>query len=225
MRFAALISLLTIAIGATACGDDPQRQDADEPAADYEVKVTTAKFPTEQRLAQTSDLRIAVENTGDEAIPNLAVTISTGDENASGPFSVISDQPGLADPNRPVWILENGFPKCISAEKVPPCIPPGEDENGGLDQAGSAGAEAVETNTFAFGSLEPGGELEGVWQVTPVEAGTYTVRYEIAAGLTGKARALTADGGPVEGQFVVTISDKTPRVRVNDAGEVVIRGD
>ena len=45
------------------------------------------------------------------AVPNLAVTISTGDARGGGSFSVRSEQPGLADPNRPVWILENGFPK------------------------------------------------------------------------------------------------------------------
>ena len=75
--------------------------------------MNAAKFPTDQRLAQTSDLRLEIENTGSEQVPNLAVTIWTGDEKAGGSFSVRSDQPGLADPNRPVWILENGFPKLV----------------------------------------------------------------------------------------------------------------
>ena len=58
--------------------------------------------------------------------------------------------------------------------------------------------------------------------MTPVQAGTYTVQYEIAAGLTGKAEAVTADGSPVEGEFVVTITDKPPRASVSGSGKVVI---
>ena len=44
-----------------------------------------------------------------------------------------------------------------------------------------------------------------------MKAGTYTVHYQVAAGLNGKAKAVTADGGPVKGEFVVTISDKPPQ--------------
>ena len=36
---------------------------------------------------------------------------------------------------------------------------------------------------------------------------------------------MTDDGSPVEGEFVVTITDKPPSARVNDAGKVVIEGD
>ena len=48
------------------------------------------------------------------------------------------------------------------------------------------------------------------------------MHYELAAGLNGKAKAVTQDGGPVEGEFVVTITDKPPQARVNSAGEVEI---
>lgn len=144
---------------------------------------------------------------------------------ASESFSTYSEQPGLADPNRPVWILENGYPKCIDDEKVPPCLPSDQASMNEIREAGSAGAAAAQTNTFSFGSLQPGESLEGVWEVTPIKAGTYTVHYEVAAGLTGKAKAVTEDGSPVEGEFVVTITDKPPRARVNDAGEVEIQGE
>ena len=75
-------------------------------------------------------------NTGDKTIPDLAITIftasnastsetqtsttgsngSTGTSSqglpqAQGSFSVRSDQPGLAIPFRPVWILEEGYPE------------------------------------------------------------------------------------------------------------------
>ena len=70
--------------------------------------------------------------------------------------------------------------------------------------------------------MPPGESKDIVWRVTPVQAGTYTVHYELAAGLNGKAKAVTRDGGPVEGEFVVTITDKPPQARVNSAGEVEI---
>jgi hypothetical protein len=56
--------------------------------------------------------------------------------------------------------------------------------------------------------------------VTPVQAGTYTVHYELAAGLNGKAKAVTDDGSPVKGEFVVTVTDKPPQARVDAAGNV-----
>jgi hypothetical protein len=156
-----------------------------------------------------------IENAGDEAVPELAFTINTGDEGSSGAFSVRSDQAGLADPNRPVWILENGYPKLSSPELA----------SKDLDEAPSGGAAAAQTNTFSFGALPEGESREIVWRLTPVQSGTYTVRYEIAAGLTGKAKAVTDDGSPVEGEFVVTITDKPPRARVDDSGNVVIEGN
>jgi hypothetical protein len=60
-----------------------------------------------------------------------------------------------------------------------------------------------------------------VWNVTPVQAGTFTVHYRVAAGLQGKAKAVTADGSVPEGEFVVRISSAPPQTRVNDSGQVV----
>jgi hypothetical protein len=58
--------------------------------------------------------------------------------------------------------------------------------------------------------------------VTPVVAGTYTVHYDVAAGLQGKAKAVTPDGGKVRGQFHVTIASKPPETCVK-AGRVVTK--
>lgn len=196
----------TAALAIAACGSG-DRQDANEPEGEFEVKVTKSEFPTKQRLAETSDLVLGVENTGDEALPELAFTIETDDGTADGSFSIRSDQPGLANPNRPVWVLENKFPREVGT-------PPPKGLSGGF---------RVQTNTFGFGPLEPGESLDIVWRVTPVVPGTYTLGYVVAAGLDGKAKAVTASGEAVKGEFVVKITNKPPQARVNDAGKVVTK--
>jgi hypothetical protein len=198
-------------IGLAGCGGDAQSQDENEPVGEFPVEVTTAKFPPNQRLAETVDLQLEIENAGSETVPDLAVTIWTGDEMADGPFNLRSEQEGLADPNRPVWILENDYPKLLE---------PGTQLRE-LDEEPTAGAETAATNTYTFGALGPGDSVHAVWRVTPVKGGTYTVHYEVAGGIDGNAKAVTEDGGPVEGEFVATISTKPPKARVTESGAVV----
>lgn len=164
-----------------------------------------SKFPTAQRLAETSDLILGVENTGDEPLPELAFTIGTDDGGADGSFNVRLDDTSLSNPNRPVWILENKYPR-----------PVGDPPSTGLGPGFRA-----QTNTFGFDSLEPGETEEIVWRVTPVMPGTYTLHYLVEAGLDGQANAITADGGDVKGEFVVTISDKPPKATVDGNGKVI----
>ena len=214
------LALLTVTVASAiilgACGSsDPQ--DANEPTGDYEVEITNSKFPTEQRLAETSNLVIGVENTGSETVPELAFTVFTDgsgageaggavDGTADGSFNVRSDQPGLENPNRPVWVLENKFPRFVGE-------PPPQGLSGGF---------RVQTNTFGFGPLQPGETKEVVWRLTPVQAGTYTLSYIVAAGLDGNAKAVTSSGEDVKGEFIVEITDQPPRARVNNQGKVVI---
>jgi hypothetical protein len=221
-----------MAVGVSSCGGG-ERQDANEPEGNFPVQIVSADFPSKQQLAQNTNLTLTVANAGDKAIPDLAITIfttsnastgasgtstgatgtttsagseggsATGDlPQAQGSFSVRSEQQGLAIPFRPVWILEEGFPKLAG-------------------QTASAGAEAAQTDTFSFGSLDPHQSRAMVWNVTPVQAGTFTVHYRVAAGLQGKAKAVTADGSVPEGEFVVRISSAPPQTRVNNAGQVV----
>jgi hypothetical protein len=215
-----------LAAGVASCGGT--RQDANEPEGNFPVSIVSADFPSKQGLAQNTNLTLAVANSGDQTIPNLAITIfttsnaSTGDSTttatgttttgstttsqefptAQGSFSVRSEQEGLAIPFRPVWILEQGFPKYEG-------------------ETASAGAEAAQTDTYAFGELAANATKRIVWNVTPVQAGTYTVHYRVAAGLEGKAKAVTADGSVPEGEFVVRISSAPPQTRVDDSGRVV----
>ena len=144
------------------------------------------------------------------------MTIYTGDTKAGGTatgsgqgsFNTPVDQPGLANRNRPVWILEDQYPKVL---------PPGVKDP---DEAPSAGAAAAQTDTFQFGPMRAGDSKDIVWRVTPVRAGTYTIHYEVAAGLQGEAKAVTAQDRPVKGDFAVTINPKPQQTCVNDAGKI-----
>jgi len=195
----------------SACGGDDSaaQQNANEPSDDFPVRVTKAKFPTEQRLALTSDLLLGVKNVGDEPLPELAFTIETDDGNADGSFQTQIDDPAASNPSRPVWILENKYPRPVGSP-IPKGLSPGL---------------RAQTNTFAFGPLDPGEEETIVWKLTAVESGTYTLHYRVEAGLDGNAKAVTTDGGEVKGEFVVTISNKAPKATVNDEGQVVNHGE
>ncbi len=164
-----------------------------------------AKFPDRQQLAETSDLQLEIKNVGDQTIPNLAVTIYTtpaaaaaGEPKANAP---VRHSPRPARPRRPepAGVDPGG--------RIPEADHAGRHPRTSVD-APSAGAAAAQTDTFQFGPVRAGESKDIVWRVTPVRAGTYTVHYEVAAGLQGKAKAVTADGGPVSGEFAATISSQ-----------------
>lgn len=202
------MAALALTSSVSACGGG-ERQDVTEPSGNFPVQVTKAKFPHRQRLAEGSDLELAIKNVGDQTIPDLAVTIFTGDTKtkAPGSFKVPLKESNLANPNRPVWILENRYPKLLK---------PGVS----LARTPTAGAAAAQTDTFQFGAVPPGERKDIDWRVTAVRSGTYTVHYEVAAGLEGKAKAVTTDGSPVKGEFVVTITSKPQQTCVNDKGQI-----
>jgi hypothetical protein len=186
------VALVCAALGAAGCGGG--RQDSDEPKGEYTLSVEKASFPARQTMAQTSTMRLTVRNTDDRELPNLAVTVET-EPGAKGQAPTAFGQAGtdtrLADPNRPVWIIDR------------------EPENG----------QSAYTNTWAMGPMSPGETKDVIWRLTAVRPGTYTVNYRIAPGLNGKAVA--ANGQKVNGSFDVTISDQPVPAHVNDKGQVV----
>jgi hypothetical protein len=186
------VALVCAALGVAGCGGG--RQDSDEPKGEYTLSVEKASFPARQTMAQTSTMRLTVRNTDDRELPNLAVTVET-EPGAKGQAPTAFGQAGtdtrLADPNRPVWIIDR------------------EPENG----------QSAYTNTWAMGPMSPGETKDVIWRLTAVRPGTYTVNYRIAPGLNGKAVA--ANGQKVNGSFDVTISDQPVPAHVNDKGQVV----
>jgi hypothetical protein len=188
-----LTGLLAAAIVAlSGCGGD--RQDADEPEGDFRLEVVDASFPAKQSIAEAVTMKIRVRNPGSDDAPNVAVTVETkGATPDAGPvaFAQSRSDPRLADPNRPVWVLN-------------------EEPGGGA---------STYSNTWTLGKLAAGKEKTFEWRLTAAEAGEYSLSYRVAPGLDGKAKL--AEGSKADGKFDVSISDKPVPARVNDQGEVV----
>jgi hypothetical protein len=195
--------VLAVAALLSACGGGSS-SDANQAGGTYKVAVLAAKFPTAQRLGETSQLRLEVRNSGSKPIPALTVTVSIGGhegQDSSLPFGVRNPQPGLAQPDRPVWVLAMGYPKLSGSE-------------------GAGGAQTANLKTFDFGPLRPDSSAEAVWKLSAVKAGSYTLLYSIGAGL-GTAKTETASGVAPGGSFAVRISSIPPNTTVTDSGEVV----
>jgi hypothetical protein len=186
-----------------ACGGGSS--DANQGSGSYRVKVTDAGFPTEQRLGQTSLLRLGVRNTGKKALPDLTVTISIAGkagQDSSLPFGVHDPTPGLAQSERPVWVLAQTYPRLAGSSE------PG-------------GATTSNRKTFAFGPLKPGKTTAAVWKLSAVKAGHFTLLYSVDSGLSGTDKTKTEGGVAPGGSFVTEISAVPPDTEVTDSGEVV----
>ncbi len=188
------------ALIASGCGGGA-RQDAHEPTGDFTVKVLSASFPRLQSIARPTGLELLVRNAGLSTLPNVAVTIDS--------FYYTETFPELAADKRPVWIIDRG-PGDIPLRPVrsQAVSPPG-------------GGQTNYVNTWALGPLAPGATRAFQWRVVPVKAGLHTVNYTVAAGLSGKARAVDASGNPVQGQFTVYVTQAPPLRHVNpNTGQV-----
>ena len=177
---------LACVVFAAGCGGGGERQDADEQSGDYKVQVVEAKFPDHQSLAKRSTMTITVKNVDSKTIPNVAVTVKS--------FDQTKNDPTLADPRRPQFIVNRG----------------------------PAGGDTAYVGTSALGPLKPGETKTFKWDVTAVVAGKYSLKYAIAAGLNGKAKAVLAGGGLPKGEFTGTVSNKAPNAKVADDGKTVV---
>jgi hypothetical protein len=169
---------------AAGCGGGT-RQDANEPSGNFKVQVVRAHFPLKQSLAKRSKMVIAIKNVDSKTIPNIAVTVKDFDQR--------KDDPNLADPRRPIFIVNSG----------------------------PHGGDTAYVGTSALGELKPGQTKVFTWDVTAVVAGPYKLRYAVSAGLNGKAKAVLAGGGLPTGEFAGRISGRAPQASVDDNGNVV----
>jgi hypothetical protein len=181
---------------AAGCGGGGARQDADEPSGDFKVEIVSASFPRVQRIGAAALLRVRVRNADTRALP-VAVTVETAPPAAglaATSFGQGSHDPELADSARPVWVLERG----------------------------PYGGDTASVNTWSAGSLRPGESRLMTWRVVAARAGTYTVSYRVAPGLTGKGRA--ASDVRSSGRLRVRIADQPVPATVGDDGQVVRGG-
>lgn len=187
-----------------ACGGE-ESSDSNERAGTYELEVVDASFPNEQFLGQTALMKLGVRNAGDEQVPNVVVTVSIGGkagQDSSLPFAVHDPQAGLAQSDRPVWVLAEHYPRFA-----------GSDEPGG--------ASTSNRKTFALGPLKPGATATAIWKLSAVKAGDWQVLYRVGAGLGAQVKAEVPGGGPVGGSFAAKVTTELPETEVTDDGEVV----
>jgi hypothetical protein len=111
-------------------------------------------------------------------------------------FGSRSERSDLADAQRPVWILDR---------------PP-------------EGSTTAYTNTWALGPMFAGETKRFVWRVTPVQPGTHRLRVRVAAGLTGRAKAVLAGNRVPERELTVRISSRPTRARVDPETGAVVHG-
>ena len=154
--------VVVLAVLAAGCGG-PARQDADEPSGEFKVEVVSASFPRLQHIAETVQLRVRVKNADAQTLHNVAVTVETKpvEGNAATAFGQRSDDPALADSDRPVWILAEG----------------------------PLGGDVATVNTWSAGTLGPGESKVLTWKLVASKAGRYTIGYRVSPGLTGRATA------------------------------------
>ena len=192
-----IVPLLCAVAAGSGCGG-AERQDADEPEGSFRLEVTEASFPARQSIAERATMRVRVRNPEQRTVPNVAVTVETeGATPGAGAvaFAQRRDDPRLADPNRPVWVLDEG---------------PG-------------GGTSAYANTWSLGPLRSGQTKTFEWKLTAVAAGRHSVAYRVSPGLAGKAR-LDSGSSKARGTFTVTIADAPVPARVDDDGDVV-RGE
>jgi len=180
-------------------------QDAGEPSGNFPIRVVHAFFPLVQAVSKQTAMSITVRNVGTQTAPNVALTVNS--------FSYKSSYPELADPERPTWVIEQS--------PGPIANPPVETQEVSVP----GGAQTAYVHTWALGPLAPGQIRTFTWHVVPVKTGLQAVRYVVAAGLAGKARAVRpVVGGPVKGAFLVHIAPAPPPTHVDPSTGLVVSG-
>lgn len=201
-RMLALPSLLALC-GLLLAGCGEAKQSAGEPSGSFPVKVFDVSFPAKQAVSRPTRLTLTVQNTGSRTMPDVAVTVDSLSYQAKRPT-------GLADAERPNWIIDTGpgplgKPPVESEEILPP-----------------GGGQTAFVHTWALGPLQPGASKVFRWKLMPVRSGTHTVHYAVAAGLNGKAKAVLSEGGTPVGHLTAHVAPKPPVTHVDPStGEVL----
>lgn len=158
----ALVAALLIVLIFLFTKGGPERQDADETEGTWQIAVEKFSFPEDQTLGKTATMELTVVNEETTTMPSVVVSLDG--------LNIEVDRPTLADPNRPIWIVDES----------------------------PIGGTTASVHTWQSGPL-PAGEARTLrWKMTPVRAGTFPVTYKVAAGLHGKAKAVVEGEGARE---------------------------
>lgn len=173
----------------SGCGGSGEQQDANEPTGDYEVAISNVEFPRQQGLGETSKLVITVQNIGQTEVPDITMTLNG--------LNYRTTEPGVADPVRPLWVIN----------------------------LGPINGTTAYVNTWALGPLAAGAERSFIWSLSATQPGTRILEYRAGAGLGGKARAVSGDGGAPAGTITVNVTRRPQDSVVDPAtGKVVEKG-
>ena len=195
------------------CGG-AEKQDVNEPNGTFPVAVEKATFPAKQSLAKQTRMEIVVRNAGTKAVPIVSVTVKcpgqgAGENGGGGGFQYKTTQPGVADPQRPQFVVDK-IPTATPRPTGPLNLDPLERSSAFVD-------------TYPLGKLAPGRRALFTWDVTAVRAGPYRICWRVNAGLYGKAKATKAASSalPLAGVFRGDVSRKAPIAEVTPSGKVV----
>jgi hypothetical protein len=93
-----LAPLLALAGAALIAGCGGETQAEDEPTGTFEVDITRAEFAERQHIGAPEDFVITVRNAGQEAVPNVSVSVDG--------FTTQTEMAGVSDRTRPLWIVD-----------------------------------------------------------------------------------------------------------------------
>ena len=113
----AALALMLLGVSILAGCGGGSRQDAHEPEATYRMRATRVSFPRLQAVARPVRLEIVLRNVSAKTVPTVAVTVDS--------LTYNSRYAALADPRRPIWVIERGpgaiaNPPVESQEVSPP---------------------------------------------------------------------------------------------------------
>src|SRR4051794_9987798 len=161
-----LVVLLCLFVAA-GCGGG-ERQGSDEPRGEFHVQILDASFPRVQHVAETVRFRVRVRNAeSQQTLRNVAVTVDTAPRirgDAAVAFGQQHRGGELASAARPIWVLARG----------------------------PRGGDTAYVNTWLAGDMKAGDVRELTWDLVASRPGTYTIRYRVAPGLTGRGEAVGA---------------------------------
>jgi hypothetical protein len=140
----------------------------------------------------------------------------SGEGGNAGGFDYRTSFPGVADPARPRFVVNQIPTRTPRPDKgkgpQPAILDPLERSSSYVD-------------TYPLGPLDAGRSATFTWNVTAVKAGPYHVCWRVNAGLDGKAKAVPARTGErIDGSFDGAIAQKPPQAHIAQDGKTVVEG-